>query len=359
MKKILFIIIVSLLLFSNTYLANATTPTLEQLKNDPDVLWLGVITIDYALNYRPEKATKKEQEAMKKLGIKKYNLYKTLKLQQVATDDYEGIYPPSLAQKILEKKEKNAFKDASLTQLYTSEELRKNLLVTRNWVTFDPETFAQILKTSIKPATPNQVKIIRVKQIIYYSKKAMAFKTIPLSAAPSVIDERTESLRYLFWFKPNVLTKTPPLISPNISWAKRSYMDFSWDSVKLIKETMPIAKVLETMVADLQKNPTKSYLVARFGYHKAPQMTEKEIQSLQGDINEPTVFEEKYRGSPRAFDSKDIKELRLIQDWVWDEEKKELFIIDQGFAPVISRYRRDGVFFNSSAWFTYYSNGGK
>jgi hypothetical protein len=47
----------------------------------------------------------------------------------------------------------------------------------------------------------------------------------------------------------------------------------------------------------------------------------------------------------------DIEEIRLVQDWIWDEKTQQLKFRPLGFAPLIYRYDHNGYFLNSGPMF--------
>ena len=66
---------------------------------------------------------------------------------------------------------------------------------------------------------------------------------------------------------------------------------------------------------------------------------------------DPKTFKEIIQVVKNNFKGSDIKNIRLIQDWIWDADNNQLGIVYQGFAPIIDRVDSQGNFLNSGPMF--------
>lgn len=341
-------------------LAIATAPTQTELEQDADVIWMGEVFVDYGINYNEWLVTKSEKELMETIGFKTKNDFKILKYQ-VADADYSKNMDHRLVTKIRENKlNLELFEDADLTKPYSKEEIKKLGASIDTIITFDPETFEKIPQVVVNEINADKIRIIRVKQLIYYSRKEMMFKTIPLAVAPVELVYKNynevEELKPLFWFKPNCLIEKPDLTLASIDWAKRTYRNFSLEDVKVIKQEQEISVLMEMMMDDLKANAKRVAIGSTLDMDGTELYTPDEIQGIGTGIQSfmvknPETSKMEKKETVIEFEGKSVKELRLIQDWIWDAETKQLNIRYVGFDPIIHRTNQDGRFLNSGPMF--------
>jgi len=332
-------------------------PDIESLKNNPDVIWMGEVMVDYGLNYNKYLATKEEFATMKQLGLSGTNRFKTLKLLHQNLDQ-QGLNDAHLfTEKIVaHSKFIQTYKDAALTQKNTAKETAEINSSIDTIITFNPSTMKEIKQVIVNSLNPDDIKFFRVNQIIYYDQKEMTFKTIPVSIAPilSQYNAKGEIIgsKALFWFSPSFLETTPDLNANDITWAKRTYRNFPVNSIKVLKEDKSIDKIINKMMKDFRTNANKVALYHTFAGDGSQLLTPEEIKNLGSSIDtiitfDPKTFEEIIQVVTNKFDGSDVKNLRLLQDWVWDEKNHQLGIVYQGFAPIIDRVDDQGNFLNS------------
>ena len=186
------------------------------------------------------------------------------------------------------------------------------------------------------------------------------FKMKVISMAPMIMryNDVGEFLEMepLFWMKPEALAATPGLMAENITWATRVYHNFSLESVKVIKGKQTSGEILEIMIEDLRKNAEDVYLGITFDADGNEKMDAKHIKLLGSSVDsiitfDPKTFKEIIQVVKNDFKGKDIKNIRLMQDWVWDENTKQLSITYIGFKPIIDRVDANGNFLNSGPMF--------
>jgi len=345
-----------LFLFNSTYSHAQNHPTLESLENNPDVIWIGEIMVDYSLSYNPYTATKKDKTTMKELGIKSPARIKTLKLLYQDLDAQDLYIHHIFREKIIANlKNIETYKDPTLTHKHTAKEVTE-IITIKDTITSNNKVY--ITTNALNPA---DIKLFRVNQLLYYNQKEMVFKTIPLAIAPLLtkwdLDGTVSGSKALFWFSPKNLATTPDLNSNSITWAKRTYKNFELDKVLILKEELPINQVIDKMLEDLRKNSEKVVLGHTLNFDGNDLMKPEEVEKLYTTIDTVTAFDSNSLEKitlvvKNALDGSDIKSIRILQDWVWDADKNQLGISSQGFAPIIIRSNREGGFMNSGPIFT-------
>lgn len=344
-----------------TAIKTETAPSLEDLKNDANVLWIGEKMVDYAPNYYKWTAQANEKKLMDSAGFATRNDFKILKYQvtdldKSTPDDHNLVY------KFIENIEAiTCYKDADLTQAYSSEEAKEQINSIDTVIVFDPTTQKEMMQVIVNQLDPTDVKFFRVKEMIYYDKKSMLFRSIPMAIAPMIPQFNGEGscvgIQALFWVKPNFSTSTPSLEAKNITWAKRMYRNCPLTDATVKKSAKSLAETMDILMADLRQNADNIHLGHVFDHDGNQSMAAEEIKVLGASIDtiitfDPKDFKEIVHVVQNNVEGKDIKALRLMQDWVWDDEAKQLNICYVGFKLIISRYDHKGNFLNSGPMFT-------
>jgi len=341
----------------------SSVPTLAELEKNPDVIWMGEMEVDYALDYNRwdygSEAT--ERVLMEKIGFKNRNAFKVLKYLvgdfNTSDNDDHNLF----AKVLRNRNEMQLYKESTLDNLCTSKEVEHNIGRIDTIITFDPATMKEVVQVVVNALNFEDVKAFRVRQVIYYSKKAMAFKAIALAVAPLLYNASSEApssadLMPLFWMKATALNVAPDIASSDVTWAKRMYRNFDISTVKMIKQEQSFDMVMEQMMADFRTNSETVKIGHTFDPDGIQHFVAEEVNSLGASIDtiitfDPKTFAEKVSIVEAKMDGKTIKELRLIQDWVWNENTNSLSIRYVGFAPIIDRVDNDGNFINSGPMF--------
>jgi hypothetical protein len=343
--------------------ATTSVPTLNELEADSDILWMGEVEVDYALSYNRWDYDKENPERilMENLGFKSRNSFKILKYQ-VSDLNASSNEDHNLFYKIIENsKDMEFYKNASLDTKCTPTEVEYGIGRVDTVITFDPVTMKEEVQVIVNQLSIEDVKAFRVRQVVYYSKKAMAFKAIALAVAPLVYDgipgaPSPADLRPLFWMKVTDLNRATDLDASNIKWAKRMYRNFDLSTVKVIKQEQSVSAIVDLMLEDFRANAQTTKIAHTFNFDGSQYLTAEEIQHLGSSIDTMITFDPKTSKEIKQAieikaEGKNIKNLRLIQDWVWDDETKSLSIRYVGFAPIINRLDEKGNFLNSGPMF--------
>lgn len=339
-------------------------PTLSELEQNADIIWLGEAEVDYALNYNRWDYDKEDPERllMENLGFKSRNSFKILKYQVTDlnashNDDHD------LFEKVLKnRREMTFYKDATLKDKYASKEVERLIGRVDTIFTFDPKTMKEQQQVVVNALDPETVRAFRLRQVIYYSQKEMTFKSIALAIAPLAYEKTSNTpaspadLKPLFWMKPEALTAVPDLSSSTVTWAKRMYRNFDLSTVKMIKQEQDISVVIEMMMKGFRENAATTKLGYTFDADGTEYLKAEEIKHLGASIDtiitfDPKTFKETNQVVKSKMNGSDIKNLRLLQDWVWNDKTKSLSIRYVGFAPIINRVDAMGNFLNSGPMF--------
>jgi hypothetical protein len=332
-------------------------PSLDALQKDPDVLWIGEVMVDYAPNLSSWASSEKYKEKMKSAGFKGKTMFKILKYQAASLDDSKNE-DHLLATKIIKNKDKiKHYKDDDLSEMYAASELKEVTKQIDTIMTFDPKTFKEVERIFEGSFEAKDINFFRMKQLIYYSKKDITFKVIPLAIAPMIDNGKNTGSKPIFWVNVNFMVNAPEFSSGNITWAKRIHRGFDLKDVKVLKEGDGIAATIETFVEDIRTNADKIYVAHTFDSDGNQKMTKEELKNLGSSIDtiitfDPKSFKEKMQVVKNNFKGDDIQRIRLMQDWFWNEKTKELTVRYAGFKPIVDRVDEMGNFLNSGPMLT-------
>jgi len=346
---------------SSSSLEPTQAPTLDELQKDSDVLWIGEVMVDYAPDFDTWTSSVAETEKIKKAGFKGKTSYKILKYQVV---DFDGSKNKDhlLASKIIKNRDDmKHYKDDNLSEIYSVSELKEVTKKIDTIVTFDPKTFKQQKQAFESFLAVKDINFFRMKQLIYYSKKDITFKAVPLAIAP-MIDSRGENGENLgskpvFWLNVDFILDEPVLSSENITWAKRIHRPFAFEDVKVLKEGKGIASTIKVFIDDVRMNADKIYVAHTFDADGSQKMTKEELENLGSSIDtiitfHPKTFKEQIQVVKNNFKGDDVQKIRLMQDWFWNEKTKKMTIRYAGFKPIINRVDDNGNFLNSGPMLT-------
>ena len=189
----------------------------------------------------------------------------------------------------------------------------------------------------------------------------MMFKMKALAIAPMIMDYNDDmqflGMKAMFWTSVDDLIQSPDINNKDNSWATRVYHNFSVENLTVLKGTQEIAEIFDIMIEDLSNNAEDVYLAHTFDADGRQKMNPAEIRSIQSSIDtiitfDPSTFREVIQVVNNEFNGTNVKQIRLMQDWVWNHKNKSLSISYLGFKPIINRYTTAGKFINSGPVFT-------
>jgi len=332
-------------------LAQETKPNrlLDSLKQQSHIPWIGTISIDYAPYYHSLQAPKTMQTYMTQLGIK--GSYTTLK-DNISTKQTPNPFIQALLENAYQLV---TYKTAALQQRH-SEQSIKNILYPRDtFVYIDGVTEIASSEITSEKIYFEEVKTVRVELLIYYDAQQLMFKAIPLAFAPTLfvydLSANLKGRKPLFWLQPNH-QKPPSLDIPAIPWAKRLSQDIRLDSIQVIKQKDSLPRLLEKMLAALRTDSTQIKLHHSWG---TPMNQEEKrqlgiaIDTIRG--TSPDVLSPKVKTHQTQLQGEEVISLRFMQDWIWDEKKRQVYIRLAAFGPIIKHYDKDGNFLTDAPLF--------
>lgn len=351
-----------LLLVSFTSYAQQTSSPQEiiaTLKSNPDIIWMGETITDYTPKYATKQINSSEKTLLNTLGLKEINGVKILKLQLGNLDEINNDAHDLSVKVLSATKEMNCYKDAELTEKHNVESLTEVLTEKDTIMTFDPNTYEEVANVVVNELNPADVYTFKLKQLIYYDKSAKTFKTVPLAVAPILTKTKRDgsviSSKPLFWFSSKNSEFATDLNNKGVDYAKRIYCRVDGVDIKRIKGTASMGEILMTMIGDIKKTPDVHYVAYSFDKDGNKQIDEKEVNKLGRSVDTVITFDSNFEEIVNVVVNEvvptDLNKIRLIQDWVWNKDKKELEINFVGFAPLVEKVDYEGEYLQIKAWF--------
>lgn len=327
-------------LFSNTY-----AQTTKSLIDNPDISWVAEAYTYYAPSANSLDLGKEE---MKKLyHIEERNSARLLKLVDVLSDDNLYASEKELATFMLhlDASKVKVYTSSDLERTYTAQEYENKKSAVDTIITFDPQTYEEIVQVIVSAFDEGQVEVFKVKQLIYYNDKTKQLNSVPVAIAPMLtllkntggMKVEAEGYMELFWLPITALQKPLKLSNNNYNYAIRMTRNINEKEMKVVKGEWTLGQVVKDMVADGANNPTTTKMYQNIGYMEA--MSPEEVQNFGNSVDtiitfDPNTFEEIVQVVTDAFDAKEVKSLRLVQDWVWDAKAQQLNVRLIAYAPV-------------------------
>lgn len=308
----------------------------QELLDNKNILWIGEFETTYILNNAQASIQKGYLVDNKEL-IDNYFKYLKIKIPHVDSTNSSHIF---LSSKIIANIEKiETFENSKLNTKNkgTQELLLKKIDTLKNYNTDISDNPFQLSKTYF---SENDCTLFKLKQLIFYDSLSMMFKSLPLSLAPifSTSAKNGSSEKNPFWLKIKNLNIAPDLDNPDISWAIRTYRNIDIRKGNILKEKYALDSIINIMLNDIVASSEAISLGMHYtldGIDKMPSETIKKLVTSMDTIfklNEQ--LEELIEIHHQTIIAKDLKRIRIIQDWIWDDAKKDIAIYSVGFAPI-------------------------
>lgn len=324
-----------LICLMNVGIYPAFAQSVEDIKNDKNIIWavedeLDYLFLDLALEstheyyYTPEKF----EIDINLNGQKIKTLKSTVKSHKLSYDMTQDHMLHNMIDEYIYSEGTKIYKTSDLTSIYNKEELRELLYTHDTIITFDPNTFEEIVQVVTNKNDPEDMKFYTVKNHIYYDEQKIEFCLVPqaIGIKEAIYNDNGELTKHRveLWFPVDVVKEPLDYASmPNITWAKRTYQNYYMgggkDGARQIKGEKEMYEMNEKMFQDLAKNAKKIHLgniMDRDGMG-VPYKT-KEIKSNMKSYEWHT----------------DIAMMQFVQDWYWDANKQRLLVRYVGCAPM-------------------------
>lgn len=330
----------------------------SKIINDPNVTWAS----EYLIDIDPQ--GNRDQNKAKDFGSASGTILKSTALPIEGDDIYpcnNWQYDNSLVKILIQNRTNmTVYQDHQLTKAFSMQEAAKIGSSVDTLISYSPETFEEIRSLIINEIDPENIIGFRQYGMVFYDKNQAQFIVKPLSIAP-ILQEYGDSgqptvIRTLFWVPIEETNKTN-LDSKNVQWVSRVLHHVGNDSeIAPKKQLNRFGESWDLLIKHLNANYDKRKIYSVFQILGDRPLAPKEIQTLGSSVDtvisfDPKTFEEIVNVVISELHPEDIKEMRIVQDWIWDKKKKRLFVRYLGYAPIIRRYDMDGQFLNSGAMF--------
>lgn len=267
----------------------------------------------------------------------------TVKLQRTENNEAQW-QPPLLGSLILYAAKQGKlplFRDPACTLPADSAQV---LMVRDSFITFDPETYEE--KTVVKRSfvdTRKDIVAWRLRQAVYYNATKVSWNARPVAIAPLIritnINGDSLGVKPLFWIK--VEAKEPKLESKDIVWAKKTKTSqrktkFKPMEAHMVKLTDAFQQPMDPYLLAFAENKNLTFYDGLEGSKPLDMVTRYQMMHRTDTIVtfDPETYEEGMEVVMNDLNSDQIKELRLIQTWFWDERKSRLYIHLDAVAPM-------------------------
>ncbi|MGH1339387.1 MAG: hypothetical protein ACRBFS_24925 [Aureispira sp.] len=313
----------------------------KDILDDPNITW----AVEAYTHYVPSASSLDiGLEQMKELyTTEERNSARFLKLLDDLSDDALYGEPKQLSTLMLnlEASKVSIYKTADLKKEYSKEEYEEAKTTVDTIITFDPETYEEIVQIVVFEFKEQDVKVFKVKQIIYYNSKTKQLGVLPVAIAPmlTLLDNRgkVNGHQPLFWLAVKDVQKRLNLKNRAYDYAIRMTRNIREQDMTLIKGKGSLGEMVTDMVEDGKKHPQNTKFYHTMGYMQA--MTEEEVVNFGTSIDtiitfDPETFEEIVQVVSDKFEAKEVKSVRLVQDWAWDQKQQQLNIRLIAYAPI-------------------------
>lgn len=312
------------------FLLPALITAQSKFLHDPDIVWAQSIENDWVL----------ETPSIEEDG---YAGITTLKL--LRTPSNEKIWQlPVLAALVFDAAKKGklpVYADAACT---IPVDAARALIYVDSIDTINPETYEEIKKIEQNEVNPyTEVTLWRVRQVLAYHRKKAVWTAHVEAVAPLHTrniwhsrDAKTgkDSIQVvhqpIFWFKAG--DQAQQLKKHSIVWAKNvmsregnTYAPLQEGNLVKVADGFqnPVGHLLEVMQSDF-KTPFYDYLNDRV-------LTPSERMEILGKTDtivtyDPETYAETVKVVHISYNPDDIRQLRLSQNWYWDEKRWRLSI---------------------------------
>lgn len=333
---------------------------ISELLDNSDITWAAEVYTDYAPNVNHFAIKRKELKA--KYGISS-NTFVTLKIHQDPKDAPIRMRAMTLANQVLMMEsinQSNLFKDADLKEPLNYADYQKITQERTFDTTFitQPDGTSKIGHIFKRKIYFNDVPLFRVKQILTYNAKTNELNLIAVAIAPLFCEYNKNreliGTSPLFWMSIEDFDQEIDLNSSSVNWAKRITRSIDTEEIKVVKGKETLAEILNAISNRYAQEPESSKLYHTYG--EMLPMSSKDVKNLNSGIDtiitfDPNTFEEIVSEIAVSITPKTMREVRIIQDWVWNKETQSLNIKFIAFAPIVKRFDNKNNFLHSGPLF--------
>jgi hypothetical protein len=325
----------------------------ESLMQDPNVLWIGeaqsLILLDAT---EAQMLDAKYLEACGLINQTKVAgaLIKFMETSAISSSPYDSelgtIRQKLLKQAFFDKNE--VYTDAACTQKLPNP--KQKISVKDTVITFDPNTFQEIVTVIVNELDIDAIKCFKINHLVYFDQKMNSFGTLVTALAPV-----SETLgKPLFWVKIENLANPKDLTPKEITWAKRISRNFTFAGFKSLKNSKTVEECLQMHIDFIAKNAKTVDIRSTMG--QLEKLNPAEIAKIAASEDTIITFDHKtfkeiVQVITNNLEPKDLKKLRFLQEWYWDDKLQKISTHSRFYAPIIQRYDDNGNFLNEGPMF--------
>jgi hypothetical protein len=337
------IISISLLMLITSFQA-FSFQNVEELLANPDITWVGEVYTDYLPNIT---ITNPENEKIKnRHETIDYNTFEVLKIKNKILADQLNPAPNLLSDKILQLNSSNLeiYKDDALTEKLSYKAYQEiiNQEIFETKIFMEPETYREIVEVVKSKLNASNVEQFRLKQILSYNAKTNQLNISPIAIAPlqSINEFVSRQEKVLFWMPIKEAFETINLDNASINWAKRFDKGIFTDSIKTLKGTKNLSDIFIEMIVEYKSNSSTTKMYQIEGNYRQLVVLKPETVAKLGEHKDtvvsisPVTYEEIIQIVEYDFGAKDLKKIRITQDWVWDDKTQAMQIRVLAFSPI-------------------------
>ena len=318
----------------------------QELQDDPSITWIAEFTTDYSFSLNANST----QEIIKL--IKLQDDPSTLSDYNRTDWIINWIYSNAISDKY------DCFKDPGLTKKLSKKNLRNLTSSTDTIVTFNPDSYEEVVQIVSYELSVNQFAGLRTNQVIYYNANTGDFQTKLISVAPLMAYEdgampvsykKSKIPRPLFWIKMNQGTAShSDLESSDITWGALAYSKahpLELNFIEIVKNTGNF-NFREHIIqqATQQEKPVEGN---EYGSNQF--LDEIQIANMSSSVDtvitfDPETFEEEIMIVRNNLDVNEISQFRLVQEWYYDSKKMNLMNRLKAIAPMVTIKDENGKY---------------
>ncbi|MEN0006824.1 MAG: hypothetical protein AAF798_21900 [Bacteroidota bacterium] len=312
---------------------------LEYLKKHPNVTWMASFEGQYSFN--PTEA-----------GPDRTILTKFY--QDPSTPIEPNLRNYILVKLFLEAMEGNlpCYKDAELTQLLPVEQLRAMAIRTDTITTINPQTYESNTQVVQLEWNPADVHSLATHSVIYYDRSTTNYHTKVLAVSLLGLDNLGGNSVPAFWIKiDDTFPKKFSMHDANITWGgivmTTQLTNLRTDYLKELKNTdnheLTQRLYEQALMSDKRVESSAGYGQGEWLDKLAVLETYRPVVDTIITYD-PLTYEEMVHVRTDNIEPQSISEIRLVQEWYYDDKRKTLFQRLRALAPMVEVKDKGGSY---------------
>jgi|GEM_PF-2867033 len=324
------------MLFAIALLPFLATAQLNELLKDPNITWAATFESEHdfrlSSNHEP-------------------GAFQLLKVSNPDNGCANFVHDNWLAHWILKEMiagRYKAYQDPGLSILVTHTTLVNKVSTIDTVITFDPNSYEERIQVIRNDINPDDIPAFRAQQVIYYDKKSGNFKTQLLALAPMVSLTNPSGVVVgkmpLAWLAMEGSTATSlNLQNPDITWAallndKANNLEIG--KLKVVKDEWKTSIAQQLFV---EAKNTKHQVESSKGFGCGKLLSKKDIENIHNAIDtvitfDPVTLVETMQVIKNEFNPAELRKVRLVQEWYFDDRKKVLVTKLKAVAPLMEDF---------------------